>query len=83
MSTSTQIPLSQVRIVARIRPVLGNEIEKDVVVSSEGNSISMPNPKSGKEIFTFPFHSVYDTKSDQAQMFAESIYTTQTLLVRS
>jgi hypothetical protein len=62
---------SQVRIVARIRPVLGSEIEKDIVVSTEGNSITMPNPKNEKEIFTFPFNAVYDMDSDQAQMFSE------------
>jgi hypothetical protein len=62
---------SQVRIVARIRPVLGTEMANDVVVTSEANLVSMPNPKNEKETFTFPFHSVYGTESDQAQIFAE------------
>ena len=60
---------TQVRIVARIRPVL--KAEKDVVVTSEGNMVSMPNPKNEKETFTFPFHAVYGMESDQAEIFAE------------
>ena len=62
---------SQVRIVARIRPVLSSEIEKDVVVTVDGNSVSMPNPKNEKETFTFPFNAVYGIGSDQASVFAE------------
>lgn len=45
--------------------------EKDVVVTSEGNMVSMPNPKNEKETFTFPFHAVYGMESDQAEIFAE------------
>ncbi|KAH8151594.1 uncharacterized protein LAJ45_04216 [Morchella importuna] len=66
MSTS-----NNVRIIARIRPLLKNEIEKDIVVRTEGTAISMPNPKNENENFTFPFNAVHDSESDQSQLFSE------------
>jgi hypothetical protein len=70
-STATS---TSVRIVARIRPVLGTEIEEDAVVSVDGNAVVMPNPKNEKETFTFPFHVVYGMESDQATIFAEGLW---------
>ena len=64
---------SSVRIVARIRPLLSHEHANDIVVTSEGNSIKIPNPKNEKELFTFPFNAVYPMESDQAQIFAEGV----------
>lgn len=63
--------LNEVRIVARIRPLLPHEHEKDIVVRAEGNSITIPNPKNEKETFSFPFHSIYDMESNQAAVFQE------------
>lgn len=67
--------VSQVRIVARIRPILSGENERDVVVtvSSEGDKkvVTMPNPKNENEIFSFPFNTVYGDEADQAQIFSE------------
>jgi hypothetical protein len=73
-AASASASTSQVRIVARIRPVLGSENTNDVVVNAEANSVSMPNPKNEKETFTFPFHAVYGMDSDQAQIFAEGMF---------
>jgi hypothetical protein len=66
---------SQVRIVARIRPAIGSEGEDKMVVKVEGNAVSMPNPKNEKETFTFPFHAVYGTESDQASIFSEGAFS--------
>jgi hypothetical protein len=74
MAAAAAASTSQVRIVARIRPVLGSENTNDVVVNAEANSVSMPNPKNEKETFTFPFHAVYGMDSDQAQIFAEGMF---------
>lgn len=67
--------LNEVRIVARIRPLLKNELERDIVVTTDGTSITIPNPKKEKETFTFPFHSIYDMDSDQASVFSEGKQT--------
>lgn len=63
--------INNVRIIARIRPLLTGESEKEVVVSAEEDAISMPNPKNENEYFTFPFNAVYGQDSDQAQLFSE------------
>jgi hypothetical protein len=70
---SLSAPLDKVRIIARIRPVLGSEREMDIVVKNDSNLVVMPNPKNEKETFTFPFHAVYPMESDQAQIFAEGV----------
>ena len=51
-------------MVARIRPLLKNEIEKDVIVEPVGDSaesktvVRIPNPKKEAEAFSFQFNSV-------------------------
>ncbi len=56
-----------VRVVARIRPLLEKELDKDVIVTAdrteEGASLTLvkiPNPKNETEEFSFAFNSVYD-----------------------
>lgn len=63
--------MNTVRIIARVRPLLNGEINKDVVVHAEGTTISMPNPKNENENFTFPFNAVHNMESSQTQLFAE------------
>lgn len=64
-----------VRVVARIRPLLKGEIEKDVIVEAVGDSadnrttLKIPNPKTDSECFSFQFNSVYDQDATQAQLF--------------
>lgn len=67
-----------VRVVARIRPLLSAEVEKDVIVSSGSaptnaaslsTLIRIPNPKKESEAFSFQFNSVYDREASQAQIF--------------
>lgn len=62
---------NNVRIIARVRPLIKGETEKDIVVLTSGDTISMPNPKNENESFSFPFHSVRGQDSDQAQLFSE------------
>lgn len=62
---------NNVHIIARIRPLLNDEVEKDIVVRAEGTAITIPNPKNQRENFTFPFNAVHDMESDQKQLFAE------------
>ncbi|ROV90960.1 hypothetical protein VSDG_07737 [Cytospora chrysosperma] len=65
-----------VRVVARIRPLLDAEFEKDVIVradSKEGskkpNIVKIPNPKNESEEFSFAFNGVYDQDTTQDELF--------------
>lgn len=67
-----------VRVVARVRPLLKNEIEKDVIVSATNaageradskNMVRIPNPKNDSELYSFQFSSVYDRGATQADIF--------------
>ena len=67
-----------VRVVARIRPCLKNELDKDTIVtaeSAEGDSpanptiIRIPSPKNDAESFSFQFSSVYEQHATQQQLF--------------
>lgn len=67
-----------VRVVARIRPLLKNELEKDTIVEAAAPSgdvsanptlVRMPNPKNEAEAFSFQFNSVYDQQATQQQIF--------------
>lgn len=68
-------------MVARIRPLLKAELDKDVIVTAENISgaagerpdnksiVRIPNPKKESEAFSFQFNSVYDQEATQAQIF--------------
>lgn len=64
--------------MARVRPLLKEEIERDVIVeaASSGGAaadqksvIRIPNPKNESEAYSFQFNSVYDQEATQAQIF--------------
>ncbi|KAI9676934.1 MAG: hypothetical protein M1817_006773 [Caeruleum heppii] len=74
-----------VRVVARIRPLLKSEIEKDVIVeaafvgdddSHSPTLVRMPNPKNPSEDFSFQFNSVYDGQATQEQLFQNEVAPT-------
>jgi hypothetical protein len=65
-----------VRVVARIRPLLEKELDKDVIVRADrvedGRSLTMvkiPNPKNEAEEFSFAFNSVYPQGTAQEELF--------------
>lgn len=64
-----------VRVVARIRPLLKSEIEKDVILEASGDNaalktgVTIPNPKCPSENFSFQFNSVYDRTATQPELF--------------
>lgn len=65
-----------VRVVARIRPLLEGEAEKDVIVradSKDGDKkptvVRIPNPKNESEDFNFSFGGVYDQSATQEALF--------------
>lgn len=67
-----------VRVVARIRPLLKQELDKDTIVTAESpdgeNStnktiVRIPNPKNDAESFSFQFNSVYEQEATQQQLF--------------
>lgn len=69
-----------VRVVARIRPLLKAELEKDAIVHAEKLAIEkghnrtvvrIPNPKNESEAFSFQFNSVYGREATQSQIFDE------------
>ena len=64
-----------VRVVARIRPLLKAENERDVIVDAATDSanskttVRIPNPRNEAEAFTFQFNSVYGSGASQADIF--------------
>lgn len=70
-----------VRVVARIRPLLKNELDKDTIVTAEAldgetnaTVVRLPSPKNDAESFSFQFSSVYEQDATQQQLFdAESM----------
>lgn len=66
-----------VRVVARIRPLLGSkELEKDSIVRAERSSpdgpmnvVRIPNPKNETEEFSYTFNGVYDIETTQEELF--------------
>jgi hypothetical protein len=67
-----------VRVVARIRPLLGHELDKDIIVQaastdsgSQNTLVRIPSPKNEAEEFTFAFNSVLDQSATQEQLFTE------------
>lgn len=64
-----------VRVVARIRPLLKSEIEKDQILSSHPGPdgtpsiVKIPNPKILAEEYSFQFNSVYNHESTQQQIY--------------
>ena len=67
-----------VRVVARVRPLLKAELDKDIIVtassaecdSGRGNTVvTIPNPKNEGESFNFQFNSVYGPETSQQELF--------------
>lgn len=66
-----------VRVVARIRPLLKAELDKDIIIEAapSGNEgtkiIRLPNPRNEAESYSFQFNNVYDQHATQQQIFDE------------
>lgn len=65
-----------VRVVARIRPLLEKELDKDIIVRPDSAEpgkpstvIKIPSPKNGAEEFSFAFNAVYDQSTSQETLF--------------
>jgi len=63
-------------VVARIRPLLDKELDKDTIVRAESsvegkpaNLVRIPNPKNEAEEFSFTFNGVYDMGTSQEELF--------------
>ncbi|QDS71768.1 hypothetical protein FKW77_009200 [Venturia effusa] len=71
-----------VRVVARIRPLLKNEIDKDIIVTaapaSTGSAqlVRIPNPKQPAELYSFQFNSVYEQETTQQELFENEVSPT-------
>ena len=74
-----------VRVVARIRPLLNLELDKDVIVTASSSGIEpvgsptvvrIPNPKNDAELFSFQFNSVYEQDATQQDIFDKEISPT-------
>lgn len=68
-----------VRVVARIRPLLEQELDKDIIVRADSvdpeqpaTIVKIPNPKNFGEEFSFAFNGVYDQSVSQ-----EALYTSE------
>src|SRR5437016_2239183 len=65
-----------VRVVARIRPLLDKENDRDIIVRAdrahEGKPLTIvkiPSPKNEAEEFSFAFNGVYDQSTTQEELF--------------
>ena len=65
-----------VRVVARIRPLLEKEADKDIIVKPDSTEagkpptiVKIPNPRNDGENFSFAFNSVYDQSTSQETLF--------------
>ncbi|KAF2835058.1 kinesin family member 22 [Patellaria atrata CBS 101060] len=74
-----------VRVVARIRPLLKLELDKDVIVTSDSigketpgspTIVRIPNPKNEAESYSFQFNSVYDQNATQQEIFDHEVAPT-------
>ncbi|KAK4497967.1 hypothetical protein PRZ48_010623 [Zasmidium cellare] len=67
-----------VRVVARIRPLLKNELDKDKIVEAADSKavVRIPNPKNESELYSFQFSSVYDEAATQQEMFENEVSPT-------
>ncbi|KAI0792586.1 P-loop containing nucleoside triphosphate hydrolase protein [Abortiporus biennis] len=66
----------QVKIAARIRPLIGTEADDEGVrcVRDEGGHvICVNNPRDPSQVFRFPFTSCYDKDSTQDEIFANDV----------
>ncbi|OAA73616.1 kinesin family protein [Cordyceps fumosorosea ARSEF 2679] len=69
-----------VRVVARIRPLLDGEHEKDIIVRADtaeagkpNTIVKIPSPKNGAEDFSFAFNSVYDQSTSQETLYNSEV----------
>ncbi|RWA14408.1 hypothetical protein EKO27_g701 [Xylaria grammica] len=69
-----------VRVVARIRPLLEKELDKDIIVRPASNDdgesstvVKIPNPRNESEEFSFTFNSVYDQSTTQEELFTAEV----------
>ncbi len=65
-----------VRVVARIRPLLEKQLDKDIIVRAdrvdEGKPLTIvkiPSPKNEAEEFSFAFNGVYEQSTSQEELF--------------
>ena len=58
-----------VKVIARIRPLLKSELDKDTIVDADGPVVRIPNPKNENESFSFQFNSVYGSETTQQELF--------------
>ncbi|KAF2271669.1 kinesin-domain-containing protein [Westerdykella ornata] len=73
-----------VRVVARIRPLLKHELDKDTIVTTEAPDdksatptvVRIPNPKNESESFSFQFNAVYGQDATQQQIFDSEVSST-------
>ncbi|KAK2593738.1 hypothetical protein QQS21_008556 [Conoideocrella luteorostrata] len=69
-----------VRVVARIRPLLEKELDKDIIVRPDcaedgkpNTIIKIPSPKNEAEEFSFAFNAVYDQSTSQETLFTSEV----------
>ncbi|KAI5859789.1 kinesin-domain-containing protein [Durotheca rogersii] len=72
--------IMSVRVVARIRPLLDKELDKDIIVRPASNDdgkisnvVKIPSPKNESEEFSFTFNGVYDQGTTQEELFSAEV----------
>ncbi|MCJ1331525.1 hypothetical protein MMC10_008216 [Thelotrema lepadinum] len=65
-----------VKVVARVRPLLKAELDKDTIVSADGPVVRIPNPKNESENYSFQFNSVHTSEATQQELFDKEVAPT-------
>ena len=76
LQCASLLTTDKLAVVARIRPLLDKELDKDTIVRAESsgdgkvmNIVRIPNPKNEAEEFSFTFNGVYDMETTQEELF--------------
>ncbi|KAL7951251.1 kinesin domain-containing protein [Trichoderma barbatum] len=69
-----------VRVVARLRPLLSQELDKDIIVRTDSAEpekpatiVKIPNPRNESEEFSFTFNGVYGSETTQETLFTSEV----------
>ncbi|KAL7932470.1 kinesin domain-containing protein [Trichoderma chlorosporum] len=69
-----------VRVVARLRPLLAQELDKDIIVRTDSvepekppTIVKIPNPRNESEEFSFTFNGVYGSETTQETLFTSEV----------
>ncbi|KAI9736012.1 MAG: hypothetical protein M1834_001478 [Cirrosporium novae-zelandiae] len=70
--------MATVRVIARVRPLLPHENDRDIILRADTDTaeIKIPNPKNVNEEYKFKFQAVFDAEAGQGDLFDGEVAAT-------